>query len=690
MMIFVACRAADALNVFVGLWLVPKYVEPAELGAVMPLTNFANFLAIPIAVFASTFRNELTTLTINRKFGQMKTLIRGVFIATAVLLFLAIVICRLILPFYLERIRVAEGSLALVIIITSFISAIAPIYNNALQSLKKFKASSALAIAGAPRRLMTLGGTMPRRALPGSFVGQCAVPASQIVGSVFCLRKELSVPAEPYWNREIVRRFGGLVLIFGIDAIVGGFSSLVESTVLRQRLPEIDSAAYYMVTRFSDIAGFLASTLVFTLFPFAAELAAKGKDTRPLILKTSAAVFISNAALAAFFWFFGERIIAFLPHGSEYAAFWWAIPWLIAITSINLFTSFYGTGEVSAFRFGYMKWFVPLTLLYPAALLFVTGYGYFTAYLPASWTNFLATHNVASLSTMLWWMTGIAALKALGCVLSMLRQKPHCAPKPDVLSYPYAEGTGIALHDGQPHDGGGLHPFTSRRERVFSDLSCIRVLAETLESQSSGASDSSPRDSLRKIVDCANSCGLFITVPAAPSPRGVVTAATPRGALHLGELISKRTGESEVYFNAAEHAYYKVKWPSAKAHIKQTSPRDWFYEHIIHNILFPDTAYEFIGITEEVGELKIILRQQEVPSERFPSDAQVAAHLATLGLKPEDRYFFGNDLLAVTDVSSTSDNVLLDDVGNLRFIDPLIRLKKPASEIIAILTGAPN
>ena len=424
-MLFLACRAADALNVFVGLWLVPKYVGPAELGAVMPLTNFANFLAIPIAVFASTFRNELTSLAVKGKFGQVKTLMRGVFIATAVFLFLAIVVCRFVLPAYLERIRVAEGSLGLVILVCSFIGAVAPIYGNALQSLKKFKASSALAVLGAPLRLVTMLVTMPLRALTGYFVGQCAVPVSQIAGSVFCLRKELSVPAEPYWTKEIVRRFGRLFLIFGIGSVAGGISSLVETTVLRQRLPELDSAAYYMVTRFSDIASFLATTLAFTLFPFAAELAAKGKDTRPLVLKASFAVFATNAALAAFFWLFGERILAFLPNGADYAVFWWAIPWIIGIVSVNFFIGFYSTGEVSAFRFGYMKWMIPLTLAYPAALLFVTGYGYFTDYLPASWTDFLAAHNVTSLSAMLWWMTAIALLKALGCALAMLRQKPE-------------------------------------------------------------------------------------------------------------------------------------------------------------------------------------------------------------------------------------------------------------------------
>ena len=429
LMLFVACRAADCLNVFVGLWLVPKYVEPSELGAVMPLTQLANFFAIPIAVFASTFRNELTSLVVNRRFGQMKTLIRGVFIATAIFLVLAIVICRLLLPAYLERIRVAEGSLGIVILICSFITAVSPIYGNALQSLKKFKASSAIALIGAPLRLITMLITLPFRALTGYFVGQTSVPVCQIVGSVFCLRKELSVPAEPYWNREIVRRFGRLFLIFGVGAVAGGISSLVETTVLRQRLPEIDSAAYYMVTRFSDIASFLYSALVFTIFPFTAELATKGRDTRPLIVKTSLAVFITNAALAAFFWIFGERILAFLPHGSEYSSFWWAIPWIIAIASVNFFAGIYSTAEISAFRFGYMKWMVPMNLLYAAALLFVTGYGYFSAYIPASWSDFLATHNVTSLSAMLWWMTGIAVLKAIGCALAMLRQKAPAAGK---------------------------------------------------------------------------------------------------------------------------------------------------------------------------------------------------------------------------------------------------------------------
>lgn len=422
LMLFCACRAADCLNVFVGLWLVPKYVPPSELGAVMPLTQFANFLVIPIGVFASTFRNELNALAVERKFGQMKTLMRGVFIATAVILFLAIVLSRLLLPAYLERIRIAEGSLGFVIIIASFIGAVNPIFTTPLQALKKLKANALINLIGAPIRLLAMLVTMPLRALTGYFVGQSAPPTFGTLAAVFALRRELSVPAEPYWNRDIIRRFSTTFFLFGIWSIATGFANLVEATVLRQRLPELDSAAYYMVTRFSDIAGFLATALAFTIFPYAADLAAKGQDRRPLVLKTSLIVIGTNLFLAGFFTLFGERILRWLPNGEVYASYWWAIPWMIAIPTLMWLSALYTTSELAAFKYGFLKWLIPVIVIYPTALLFVTGHGYFDPYLPASWVDFLNHHNVYSLQTMLVWMTGYHLVRVVGSTLAMLKQ----------------------------------------------------------------------------------------------------------------------------------------------------------------------------------------------------------------------------------------------------------------------------
>lgn len=416
LMIFIACRAADCMNAFVGLWLVPKYVDPSELGAVAPLANFANFMAIPAAVFAATFRSEFSRLAIGREFGKLKTLMRGVFIAAGIFLAVAILASRFMLPVFLKRIRIAEGSLGLVILAASFTGAVAPIYSNALQSLKKFKSYSLINLLGAPVRLVTMLAAIPLRALTGYFVGQASTPAFNIAASVFSLRRELSIKAEPYWNRQIMRRFSRLFLIFAANSFAGGMASLVEAMVLRQRLPDIDSAGYYMATRFSDIACFLYTTMVFTIFPFTAELASKNADMRPLLRKASLATVCFSMLVAVPFCFAGESILSILPHGDQYAAYWWAIPWLVGITAVASMTGLYTTAAISCERFGYLKRLIPLNLASAAVLLAVTGYGYFTAFIPDSWSAFLAENNITSLKAMLWWLSAMALLRLAAVV----------------------------------------------------------------------------------------------------------------------------------------------------------------------------------------------------------------------------------------------------------------------------------
>ena len=416
LMLFCACRAADLLNAFVGLWLVPKYVDPAELGAVMPLAQFASFLAIPAAAFANAFRNEVSRLSVERRFGQLRTLMRGVFVATAVFLLLAAVVARFAMPLLLERIRVVEGSLGIVIVAVSLVGAVSPIYTNALQALKKFKAQSVVNVVGAPVRLVVMLAAMPFRALTGYFVGQASVPAFNIFASVFCLRRELSVPPEPYWRRETFRKFSALFALFLLWGAVGGIYGLVEATVMRQRLPDLDSAGYYMATRFSEIATYLFAAVNLALFPMAADIAGDRAGRMRLVVKATLANAAFCALVAAASWAFGRQIIAMLPSGELYMSYWWAVPWLTAITAIGSVAGFYTTAEVAAGRFGFLRWMLPIDLLYPAVLLLVTGCGYFTEWLPAPAASFLDAHNVRSLDTMLWWMTAVNVVKCFCCI----------------------------------------------------------------------------------------------------------------------------------------------------------------------------------------------------------------------------------------------------------------------------------
>ena len=183
-----------------------------------------------------------------------------------------------------------------------------------------------------------------------------------------------------------------------------------------------------MATRFSDISSFLFNTLVFTIFPFTAALAAKGQDTRPLILKAAAATIGFSVLVALPFFFFGGTILSLLPHGEKYMAYGWAIPWQIGVSTLGALIGLYVTAEISANRFRFMMWMVPLDAIYPVLLLLITGYGYFSGVIPTSWTEFLTVHNITSLDTMLWWMTGFNAIKVLGCIIAMAskgKSVPH-------------------------------------------------------------------------------------------------------------------------------------------------------------------------------------------------------------------------------------------------------------------------
>ena len=233
---------------------------------------------------------------------------------------------------------------------------------------------------------------------------------------------------------------------------------------------------------------------------------------------------------------------------------------------------------------------------------------------------------------------------------------------------------GIAEHENvrQRHDSCGVHRFAASAERTISDCRCVRMLAAKVSAQSSGNTDCSPRDQVRDLIAAAKTIGLFVPTERIES---------------FGDVVSKRTGESSVIWNHNENAFYKIKNPNAKRPIKHTSETDWPYEHIIHNIIFPECAYEFVGVTDEFGELRVVLKQIAVSTETSPTREQVIQSLAERGLHWEDRYFFGDGIVSVTDVGEHGDNVLLGDDGKVYFIDPLIRLHHPATETIQLLTG---
>ncbi len=209
-----------------------------------------------------------------------------------------------------------------------------------------------------------------------------------------------------------------------------------------------------------------------------------------------------------------------------------------------------------------------------------------------------------------------------------------------------------------------LHSIPSIRERAISDICGIRMLATACADERSRDTGQMPPDPIRResnaLTAAAKRTGCFVEKASIPGTRYTI-----------------RTGESEVRLVQREQLYYKVKNPFSKLHLKKHPPEYVLFDHVIHNILFPDCRLEFLGVAEEVHEARLVFRQKAVRSDARPDDRQISGHLGRLGLRSEGRYAFANDYVIVTDVGQDGDNVLLDDDGQLRFIDPILGFKQP-------------
>ena len=238
----------------------------------------------------------------------------------------------------------------------------------------------------------------------------------------------------------------------------------------------------------------------------------------------------------------------------------------------------------------------------------------------------------------------------------------------------HANDTGGSPSRRDEYHGRIFHTFTTARERALSDLGGIRMLEKALANERSRDIGGEPSDPVLRESGCL--------IAAAKIANCLLEAKSVPGTRY-----SVRTGESEVRMAQSEQMYYKIKNPFAKSHLKRHDIRDAIYEHIVHNILFPETTLQFLGVCEDGREARLIYRQNAVRTERRPNDEQIEKHLVSLGFTREGRYAFGNELLFVTDVGQDGDNVLLGDDGKLYFIDPIIGFKVPARELIDNLIG---
>ncbi len=412
LMIFVACRSGDVIQAFIGLWLVPKYVGPEELGAVLPLQQLCNLFAVPLTALAIVFAKYVNVYATRGELGKVKSFIQDALIVAVFFFLICIITAVVVIPHFYERLNVTSGLLTALILACGFISNIAQLLSGAIKGLKLFKVMTLVHLLGAPLRLVTLLVTMPIRALSGYILGQTSTPALESFISFLALRRRLaSIPSDTSWRGDmpqIVRYFVPVLIL-----TCGGLFNALIMTVYRQRLPEVESGAFYLLSRFSDIAAYAGASLIVVIFPLAAEAHEKGHENLRVLRHSLLGTAIAALILACIFFFSCSPILSITEMWAPYKPYATLLPLLTLTTGLSTMAGIVYTYEIACARFSYGAFTFIVNGLWAASLVCISGVEFFRGVLPDTFIDSVASLNLVNLTSFSWIAFGVAAIQLL-------------------------------------------------------------------------------------------------------------------------------------------------------------------------------------------------------------------------------------------------------------------------------------
>jgi O-antigen/teichoic acid export membrane protein len=422
LMLFAACRTGDAIQAFIGLWLVPKYVGMEELGAVMPLQSLAGLFAAPLGVLAVVFAKYVNVYATRGETGKVKCLVRDVIAVSCLVFLVCIALALVALPHFYERLRVTAGLLTALILASGFVGNLATLFTNALQGLKKFKTMSVVNILGAPVRLVTLLVAMPFRPLSGYVLGQTTPPAATSAVAFLSLRRDFrGVACDTSWRQDLgeMLRYAGPVAVWSVGCTV---FAAVFNTLIRQRMPEVESAAYYMLSRLAEIGCYLSLSIMTVLFPLAAEAHEKGQEDRRALRHAVVGALVFSALLSVVFAVVGRRPFDLVAVWRPYAAYSTLLPALTLLSGLAGAIGSIVTYEIACRRFATVWLVIGTNAVWLVFLVCFMGCEFFRGILPDAAVDGMAAFHLASLPVFTWTCLVYSTLQLL-VLLPLLRRK---------------------------------------------------------------------------------------------------------------------------------------------------------------------------------------------------------------------------------------------------------------------------
>lgn len=370
--LFIAARAGDVINAITGIWLVPKFVPQAQLGAVLPLTQIAAFVAMPLSLVLTPYAKLLNVHSVRGETGKVKAMVRDATIAAAIALIAAFALTPLFLPLVFRLFAIENGLLALAIILSAVIGALAPIFTETMRALGRFSVVSWTNAAVPVARFAAMAVLLPFRGLTGYFAGQGSSSAFQSGIMLAAFYKSCRKIRPQKWWHDDRKDFFAYLAPIAVLTIFGNLRGVVEVLPFAL-MPDVESAAWYQLTRFSEIAAYMGAAVVFVLFPVVSARHERGEDTSRLLVRAMSLVMALGSALSLALAASGKAIFTAAGFLAPYSTFTkWLLPLGIMATAKTATTCF-TTHEMACRRFSFLTYTVPICLAETLAVYLASG-----------------------------------------------------------------------------------------------------------------------------------------------------------------------------------------------------------------------------------------------------------------------------------------------------------------------------
>jgi O-antigen/teichoic acid export membrane protein len=401
LMLFIASRFGDVINVFIGLWLVPRYVSTDDLGALLPLTQVSSLVGLPLAILLTPFTKYVNTFIARKELGKARALLQDAAVLIVVLSVVVVAQTFFSAHFFFERLRVYSYKLIWILAGVSVTAMVLPLAQGVLSALKRFNLLSLSSYLSAPTRFVVLLVLLPISGILGFFCAQFAMNAVIIAialwGVAFLFKSGIRRESYRSSRREMFLYTLPFVLYISVTTL----ATSVQLIIIRQRLPNIESAAYYFISRFAEIPVLVWSSVAAVFFPSVSEAFEQGRDTLHSLRNVMLVSCLLGAAIAAAVGVAMPFLFRAVPAWNQYVPYVYLTGWMAFVNVLRAGFCCYSVYETACRRFSFLWFTVPISLLQSVFLICFTGYTYFVPYLPASVVEWMGGLHIARLPVII-------------------------------------------------------------------------------------------------------------------------------------------------------------------------------------------------------------------------------------------------------------------------------------------------